>query len=106
MIDLTKPIRSKFVKNVYPMYVKIIRGEIRLEWKGEENRWLDYSVTQGDLERNYENIPEPRKPQEWYLDLFSTKFYASKEFIQPNARRRVIDWPEGAPLPDWPEGYT
>lgn len=98
MIDLTKPIRRK----CDGMRVSVEKiHEFRVDVNGSV---LEYA-TRRELEDAYENIPEPRKPREWCLDLFSTKFYACKEFVQPNARMRVIEWPRGAPLPEWPEGY-
>ena len=94
MIDLTKPIRRK--GDDKPLRIS---GPVAL-----------YDVTDGfraercsfaELERNYENIPEPRNPREWRASICATGAICS----HIGDELRVIEWPVGAPIPSWPEGY-
>lgn len=108
MIDLTKPIRRKkdgrtFMQaavahfhTLYPYPTSRVEDGIR--------------VTPDELERDYENIPEPYKPRQVWLilrdgeprktgDAILASRYAHAGFS------RFVEWPQDAPLPDWPEGY-
>jgi hypothetical protein len=65
-----------------------------------------YEISHGELERDYENIPEPRKPREWLLRWSpdgERTWIIDGGFAQSDNDIRVIEWPENAPLPDWPE---
>ena len=102
MIDLTKPIRRKRDG----MRAKRVSEAHFYTIEHEDGRvaHIDMEI----LERDFENIPEPRKPREWWLDLFTGRFFAEPQngglSNYPIIRtKRVIEWPEGAPLPDWPE---
>jgi hypothetical protein len=75
-----------------------------------------YEISHGELERDYENIPEPRKPREFYLSVHRVDgaiyFGVHDSLLDANIHGsqytrseliRVIEWPENVPLPDWPE---
>ena len=98
MIDLTKPIRRKgetkeFRIGCEPYYQVIEVGD--LCWSS--------LLSREQIEDHYENIPEPRKPREWWLE-FCGKEVKSIYDSHYQGKTRVIEWPEHAPLPDWPEG--
>ena len=105
MIDLTKPIRRKRDG----MRAKRVSEAHFYTIEHEDGRvaHIDMEI----LERDFENIPEPRKPREWYIYVCKTN-NGSRMFdgsdptedpSDPQVCTRVIEWPEGAPLPDWPE---
>jgi len=90
-IDLTKPIRRKngplaWVSNG-PVYQVSVNAQVSF-------------ATLSDLERDYENIPEQRKPREF--SAFERNGVLYPMDLLGGARTRVIEWPEGAPLPDLP----
>ena len=108
MIDLTKPIRRKRDG----MRAKRVSEAHFYTIEHEDGRvaHIDMEI----LERDFENIPEPRKPREWWFNLYSDGFFGlqnnSIEEAKANVLKgqsaehiRVIEWPGGAPLPDWPE---
>jgi len=109
MIDPTKPIRRKggageeqFVAT--PECVYRVHSQTEAPQIGE--RW-----TQELLDLYFENIPEPRKPREWWGTVTGDGIYASypKDMgtgrpIHADRVVNLIEWPEGAPLPDLPEG--
>ena len=113
MIDLTKPIRRK-------------DGSESKQWRV---MGFDYHRTQcfllisdsGDgcnispegLGRDYENIPGPRKPREWFVTIYTLAggktevesgiLFNDRRLVKESNVGRVIEWPRGAPLPEWPE---
>ena len=95
MIDLSKPIRSKFGKA--PLRV-IERLSYDIIWPNGDS----HNCFRDELERDYENIPGPRRPREWWIHLGAApeSIYESRVCVDCI---HVIEWPEGAPLPDWPE---
>ena len=93
MIDLTKPIRRKSTKQaVFADPCVIVR---------HDNDYRTYTPT--CFEELYENIPEPRKPREFWIVPNPGQNFVREvgQKIEPSIR--VIEWPEYAPLPDWPE---
>jgi hypothetical protein len=60
-------------------------------------------VDEEELERDYENIPEPHRPIEYHADtiVFGEKW--ARQTVELGRVVRLIEWPENAPLPDWPE---
>ena len=100
MIDLTKPIRRKKTREVVlflpePFYHLIRPGSGSLAYSADE------------LEFHFENVPEPRKPREWhgYVDIANRLIPEGGNLPTYGKYVRVIEWPLGTPLPDWPEGY-
>lgn len=98
MIDLTKPIRRKGSKRAEDLldgdcvFFVSSKGDLRV-------------LRLSELERDYENIPEPRKPHRYsdkvvYVENQMSGF---RTLVPPNLS--LIEWPKDAPLPDWPEGY-
>ena len=102
MIDLSKPIRWKSDK--VPI-LHVAKGSCHwlLEWRNWDSGIGGTSMTWQELEDAVENIPEPRKPREWWLE-FCGKEVKSIYDSHYQGKTRVIEWPDGAPLPDWPEG--
>ena len=107
MIDLTKPVRIKDERT--PVVVQPV-GRYVVTWP---DGYVHYFSSE-ELERLLENVPEPRKPREWWFNLYSDGFFGlqnnSIEEAKANVLKgrsaehiRVIEWPGGAPLPDWPE---
>ena len=103
MIDLSKPIRRK--GEINPVHAVEGYGDNILV----EDRNGSYIgvYSRAAFDSLHENIPEPRKPREWYIEP-SFERYELKAgttiLSRPLDFVRVIEWPEGAPLPDWPEG--
>ena len=97
MIDLTKPIRRKGGKKTV-----IIPDESFIVCHDELPICKTIRITRDELERDYENIPETRRPREWWIHLGAApeSIYESRVCVDCI---HVIEWPEGAPLPDWPE---
>lgn len=103
-IDLSKPIRRKRDKEEVT-YIGPMEAQLYDPHVGR------FYITDEELERNYENIPEPRKPRQWTILVCDSNtgdcnFFGpsdTESFSDPQRRVRVIEWPEGAPLPDWPE---
>ena len=96
MIDLTKPIRHKRCDVGGHLSIRLTVTD------GFQGR----VVSMEELERDYENIPEPRKPREWCLEWSpdgKRKWVIQGGFRESDNSVRVIEWPEGAPLPEWPE---
>ena len=100
MIDLNKPIRRKVGGSLVAVWdapYRVYNGDTFVQYTKEE------------LERDYENVPEPRKPREWgivirndhTLGAFNGK--VTQLGLRDIEAIRVIEWPEGYPLPDWPE---
>jgi hypothetical protein len=100
MIDFTKPIR---LKSEHRMIGRAYVGDrwCVVEW-ANDGAW-PYRLD--EMETYFENIPEPRKPREWFLYLHGNgERYVTrvKQDIEGPETVRVIEWPEGAPLPEWP----
>lgn len=115
-LDLTKPIRRKEDDGrVYEALEGIQLFEGGINPGSVVNPQF---ITRSALERLFENIPEPqpdrarapRKPREWMVAEYP-EYTGKKEIfsLMPLTYKipmfRVIEWPEGAPLPDLPEGY-
>ena len=107
MIDLNKPIRRKGSNHT----IAVVEAPFRVYHINSDD-YVQYS--REELERDYENIPEPRKPQRWWIDEASLGYGASGNVYEVknwpgdfDLTRviNVIEWPQDAPLPDWPEGY-
>ena len=78
---------------------------------------IEFIITHEELERDYENIPEKRKPREWSVTCYemvdggseidSLNFVkvetCSEDLVARVQKTRVIEWPEGAELPEWPK---
>jgi hypothetical protein len=94
MIDLTKPIRVKGK----PEPVKIVGPVYRVRFSGGDQAFRSME----ELERDYENIPEPRKPREFVMWERDGNLFGMD--LLGGVRIRVIEWPEGAELPEWPNG--
>lgn len=91
MLDLTKPIRRKRDGVIVKGYLGVV-----LEDQGGR-----YAPDDAVLMDAYENVPEPRKPREWWIHLDTLgAVYPQKSCVDCT---RVIEWPENAPLPEWPE---
>ena len=104
MIDLTKPIRRKGdhqaceVTALTSYYVE------------PRNDPKTYKLSAAEFEAIYENVPEPRRPREWYgfveaIDCDVVQAYRTSRSIvdhRDGKRFRLIEWPEGAELPEWP----
>jgi len=104
MIDTTKPIRLKGC--ITPLRAEPATDTYRI-------RGYCYPYTLSELDRDFENIPEPRKPREWWVNEYGCVYgtLIKSESLAERAaetgqtgRIHVIEWPEGAPLPEWPEG--
>ncbi len=102
-IDLTKPIRRKWDH----LEVQIRHGYIG-HWLSPQGIWHEEPISPAQLERDYENIPEPRKPRELWV-AFEVGNYPVKRgeraWVSPaqyTEYTKYIEWPEGAPLPEWP----
>ena len=106
MIDLTKPIRRKG-KEMGLFTVKQCDTIDVFRVKGVTTG-IEFNIFGVDvLNEHYENIPEPRRPREWRASVRYDGTLVPDDMIPadnyPAQQVRLIEWPEGAPLPEWPE---
>jgi hypothetical protein len=109
MIDLTKPIRRKGYGKFIGDYAHTATPGAWLVADGSNSLRSGHFVMQSELERDYENIPEPRKPREWLitsLNLTTGEYSAiavGHVHQWGGYKTRVIEWPHDAELPEWPQ---
>ena len=100
MIDPTKPIRRK--RDKQQAVISKVRGYTKYYAEPYNEARADGPMTLEELDHDYENIPEPRKPREWGALIQKDNIITVDSEV---GLIRVIEWPKGAPLPEWPEGY-
>lgn len=104
MIDLTRPIRRKSLNpDIEGHRVSRITTNATFHVTHDDGTWTVFGSIE-DLERSYENIPEKTTPQEYWIDIIKMQAYpACRSFSGlPPGCIRVIEWPEGVPLPELP----